>query len=88
MADKPKQGAGECKPFREPPEADVGGNAPRGDTVGFPEIGETGGPGGVESSGGSAVTTRDRDGSGVPLGMTPGDLQKSPEEQLEEWTKD
>jgi hypothetical protein len=87
MANKPKQGAGQCKPFQEPPEPDVGGNAPRGDTVGFPEIGETGGPGGVEPSGGVAET-REREGSGVPLGMTPGDLQKSPEELLEEWTKD
>jgi len=26
--------------------------------------------------------------SGVPLGMTPGDLQKNPEERVEERTKD
>jgi hypothetical protein len=55
--------------------------------VGFPELGESGGPAGVEQSGGAAATG-ERQGSGVPLGMTPGDLQKSPEELIEEWTKD
>ena len=87
MADKSRLGAGQCKPIREPPEADVGGNAPRDDTVGFPELGEGGGPAGVEHSGGAAATW-ERQGSGVPLAMTPGDLQKSPEELIEEWTKD
>jgi hypothetical protein len=82
MADKPEPLPGGCKPFREPPEAEVGGNAPRGDTAGFPEIGESGGPGGVEPGGGPPPA------SGVPLGMTPGDLQKSPEELVEEWTRD
>jgi hypothetical protein len=87
VADKSRSGTGQCKPFREPPEAYAGGNAPRGDTAGFPELGESGGPAGVEQSGGAAAT-RERQGSGVPLGMTPGDLQKSPEELIEEWTKD
>jgi hypothetical protein len=82
MTDKPESVPGGCKPFREPQEADVGGNAPRGDTAGFPEIGESGGPGGVEPGGGPAPR------SGVPLGMTPGDLQQSPEELVEEWTKE
>jgi hypothetical protein len=36
----------------------------------------------VEPSGGPPP------GSGVPLGMTPGDLQKTPEELVEEWTKE
>jgi hypothetical protein len=82
MADKSK-----TRNDRRPQQADVGGNAPRGDTTGYPEIGEAGGPAGVEPSGGAAAT-RPREGSGVPEGMTPGDLQKSPEEQVDEWTEE
>jgi hypothetical protein len=86
MADDPKQGTGRDK-LRDDPEAEVGGNAPRGDEAGYPEIGEAGGPAGVEPSGGAGLT-REREGSGVPPGMTPGDLQKSPEEILEDWGTD
>ena len=86
MADDPKR-ARARKGSRQAPEADVGGNAPRGDTAGYPEAGEAGGPAGVEPSGG-ARQTREREGTGVPPGMTPGDLQQSPEELVEDWTRD
>jgi hypothetical protein len=80
MAEKREPAAGGRKPVRQ--EADVGGNEPRGDRTGFPEIGEGGGPGGVEPRGGPPPA------NGVPLGMTPGDLQKSPEEIVDEWTEE
>jgi hypothetical protein len=32
--------------------------------------------------------SRERSGTGAPLGTTPTDLQKSPEELVEEWTRE
>ncbi len=54
------------------------GNRPRGGPI--TQRGEGGGPAGVQRSGGPrAVPPR----TGVPEGMTPGDLQESPEEKRE-----
>jgi len=66
---------------------DVGGNAPRGDVSGLGGPGEGGGPAGVQRSGGRAQN-REREGTGAPLGNTPTDLQRSPEEMVEDWTDD
>jgi hypothetical protein len=67
---------------------DVGGNRPRGLVGDLPDVGEageSGGPAGIERSGGpQPLPPR----NGVPEGMTPGDLQISPEEKIEEWTRE
>jgi hypothetical protein len=75
-----------AKPHRDI--GDCGANAPRGDvTDGLGGPGEGGGPAGVQRSGGMAEN-QERVGTGAPLGTTPVDLQKSPEELVEEWTRE
>jgi hypothetical protein len=77
MSDSDKRRARAAKPHRDV--GDSGGNAPRGgDVDGLAGPGESGGPAGVQQSGG-LEENRERSGTGVPPGMTPGDLQKSPE---------
>jgi hypothetical protein len=67
---------------------DAGANAPRGDVPdGLDGPGEGGGPAGVQRSGGMAEN-HERSGTGAPLGSTPTDLQKSPEELVEDWTRE
>jgi len=66
---------------------DTGGNRPRGDVSGLAGPGESGGPAGVEKSGGTGMT-HERDGTGAPEGMTPTDLQQSPEDLVDEWTEE
>jgi hypothetical protein len=66
---------------------DKGGNAPRGDVTGLAGPGESGGPAGVQRSGGREATPPHPE-TAVPEGMTPGDLQKSPEELVDEWTEE
>jgi hypothetical protein len=74
------------KPHRDI--GDCGGNAPRGDVGGGVDgLGEGGGPAGVQRSGGVAEN-HERSGTGAPIGTTPTDLQKSPEELVEEWTRE
>jgi hypothetical protein len=75
-----------AKPHRDV--GDSGGNAPRGDVTGaFENPGVSGGPAGVQQSGGLAENHQ-RSGTGAPMGTTPADLQKSPEELVEEWTRE
>jgi hypothetical protein len=56
------------------------GKEPRGDDIDLPVSGEGGGPAGVERSGGPRARPPR---TGVPEGMTPGDLQISPQEKRE-----
>jgi len=75
-----------AKPHRDI--GDSGGNAPRGDLGGGPGgLGEGGGPAGVQRSGGVAGN-HERSGTGAPMGTTPTDLQRDPEELVEEWTRE
>jgi len=85
MSDSDKRRARAAKPHRYV--GDSGGNAPRGDVNGLAGPGESGGPAGVQRSCG-LEENRERSGTGVPPGMTPGDLQKSPEELVDEWTEE
>jgi len=84
MSDSEKRRARAAKPHRDV--GDSGGNAPRGDVDGLAGPGESGGPAGVQQSGG-LEENRERSGTGVRPGMTPGDLQKSPEDLVDEWTE-
>jgi len=84
MSDNEKRRPRVRRPHRDI--GDAGGNAPRGDVTGLAGPGESGGPAGVQRSGGSAPPPSNAD-TGVPLGMTPGDLQKSPEELVDDWTE-
>jgi hypothetical protein len=85
MSDSEKRRIRAARPHRDV--GDVGGNAPRGDVTGLAGPGESGGPAGVQQSGGRGEN-QERSGTGVPPGMTPGDLQKSPEELVDEWTEE
>jgi hypothetical protein len=85
MSDSDKRRARAAKPHRDL--GDSGGNAPRGDLNGLAGPGESGGPAGVQRSGGPEGN-QERSGTGVPPGMTPGDLQKSPEDLVDEWSKE
>jgi hypothetical protein len=84
MSDSGKRRPHVPRPHRDT--GDVGGNAPRGDVTGLAGPGEGGGPAGVQRSGGGEISPQAE--TAVPPGMTPGDLQKSPEELVEEWTKE
>jgi hypothetical protein len=84
MSDSDKRRARAARPHRDLGNAGV--NPPRGDVDGLAGPGEGGGPAGVQRSGGREAN-RERSGSGVAPGMTPGDLQKSPEELVDEWTE-
>ena len=85
MSDSDKRRARAARPHRDL--GDSHGNAPRGDPDGLAGPGEGGGPAGVQGSGGRDAN-RERSGTGVSPGMTPGDLQKSPEELVDEWTEE
>ena len=86
MSDSDKRRARAAKPHRDV--GDSGGNAPRGgDVDGLAGPGESGGPAGVQQSGG-LEENRERSGTGVPPGMTPGDLQKTPEDLVDGWSKE
>jgi hypothetical protein len=85
MSDSEKRRARAARPHRDV--GDERGNAPRGDVTGLAGPGESGGPAGVQRSGGATATPPHAE-TGVPPGMTPGDLQKSPEELVDEWTEE
>jgi hypothetical protein len=84
MSDSEKRRARAVRPHRDI--GDEGGNAPRGDVTGLAGPGESGGPAGVQRSGGREPAPPPE--TGVPEGMTPGDVQKSPEELVDEWTEE